>query len=464
MNWRPTRTFHTYTKLCNSSSAPFNNLGGILSQLGKISGQLPQLARKWRESSFGDAIRNEVFNVRDDQISSSHYKRPTQPTGVPFSKLLSNSFPLSVAESVRDYKDRHQVLRFQDELLSTLPFYPEMDATGRVAKVLLVPVYGISAPRATDYINEFCIYPPGKTEADFADLNHLVVVHGYGAGLGFFLKNFEGLSSGFEAGLKPWVVHAIDLLGYGCSSRPEFHYPKVEDQSQQLEITESWFHDSFEQWRVQRGLTNPENILCCSHSLGAYLSATYCMAYPKRFKKLMMVSPAGIIKHRTPKPVPAWFDYLWNKNISPFVLVRKTGPLGSLFVSGWTYRRFSKLASLFEKQKLHKYTYGIFNAKGSGEYILNYVLAAGANPRFPLLERLSQKMAERRDVINCDYTWVYGKDDWMDVHGGELCSKLINEQTGHQSTVVEVPDCGHHIYLDNVEAFNKLVVDEMKKF
>lgn len=39
-----------------------------------------------------------------------------------------------------------------------------------------------------NYINEFVIYPPGKSEVDLASMKHLVMIHGYGAGLGFYLK------------------------------------------------------------------------------------------------------------------------------------------------------------------------------------------------------------------------------------------------------------------------------------
>jgi len=36
------------------------------------------------------------------------------------------------------------------------------------------------------------------------------------------------------------------------------------------------------------------------------------------------------------KPMGKWFTYLWDANISPFSLVRWSGPLGPRLVSGWT--------------------------------------------------------------------------------------------------------------------------------
>lgn len=61
-------------------------------------------------------------------------------------------------------------------------------------------------------LNEFSVERIGET----ADQN-LVILHGYGAGLGFFYKNFEGLSRA-----RGWQLYALDLLGMGRSSRPPF--------------------------------------------------------------------------------------------------------------------------------------------------------------------------------------------------------------------------------------------------
>ena len=59
-------------------------------------------------------------------------------------------------------------------------------------------------------LNEFSVERVGE------DVNeNLVMIHGYGAGLAFFGKNFEMLSRS-----PGWKVYALDLLGMGRSSRP----------------------------------------------------------------------------------------------------------------------------------------------------------------------------------------------------------------------------------------------------
>lgn len=376
-------------------------------------------------------------------------RRPTHPTSVPLSKLFSTNFPLSITELLDDYAYRENPLKFQHDLLATLPFYPDADSAGRQAQVVETKLL------SGHNINEFVIYPPSfhnksvEAQQDLYDqCNHLVMVHGYGGGLGFFLKNFDPIAS-----LDNWVVHAIDLLGYGCSSRPKF-------TADSLESVENWFHESMEEWLHLRRLDrSPEKNLVMAHSMGAYLMATYGIRRLPHFcKKLLMVSPGAVIKHRKQVPVPAYFAKLWEQNISPFSLVRKAGPLGSKLVSMWSSRRFAHLPD-DEAALLHKYAYGIFQSPGSGEYMLNFLLAPGAEARHPLIERGIHK-------IRCKLMWCYGKEDWMDKKGGELCSNIVNNLSGDptSSTVCEIENAGHHLYLDNTEEFNRMMIGEMKQF
>lgn len=393
-----------------------------------------------RSFALTGVAANAAFPSLPQQAASklsSKYRRLTHPTLVPLNKLFSNAFPLSITESWSDYRHRNLPLQTQHQLLSVLPFYPQPNTSKKHGKVVQTEV-------SKGTINEFVIYPPGKTSADDTLLNHLIMVHGYGAGLGFFLKNFDEISQ-----TNNWVIHAIDLLGYGCSSRPKF-------TSDNLAEVEGWFHDSFDEWLEKRSLKLlSQQTMVMAHSMGAYLMATYGIKRNTTFcKKLLMVSPGAVIKHRQPVFVPKYFARLWEQNISPFTIVRKAGPLGSKLVSGWSLRRFAKLSPT-EQEWLHRYSYAIFQQPGLGEYMLNYLLAPGADARHPLISRGIHK-------LKCQVDWWYGKEDWMDVHGGRLCANILNA-TGGKSTVTEIDDAGHHLYLDNTEVFNAMMVEEMKK-
>jgi cardiolipin-specific phospholipase len=93
-------------------------------------------------------------------------------------------------------------------------------------------------------INEFSITRTAEPPAT----NHLVLVHGYGAGLAFFYRNFDALSR-----LPGWKLWAIDLLGYGRSSRPSFCI-QSKDPDGKITEAEDWFIDALEEWRKERGI------------------------------------------------------------------------------------------------------------------------------------------------------------------------------------------------------------------
>lgn len=69
-----------------------------------------------------------------------------------------------------------------------------------------------------------------------------VMLHGYGAGLGFFFQNFPAL--GKWAGKRGSSVYAVDWLGMGRSARVPFHVKaKREDVDGRVAEAESFFVD-----------------------------------------------------------------------------------------------------------------------------------------------------------------------------------------------------------------------------
>jgi len=391
-------------------------------------------------------------------------------------------------------------------------------------------------------LNEFSVERVGE-ETD----QNLVILHGYGAGLGFFYKNFEGLSQ-----VKGWKVYALDLLGMGRSSRPPFRI-QSKDRQESITEAENWFIDALEEWRAQKKI---DRFTLLGHSLGGYMAVAYALKYPGRLNKLVLASPVGIpedpyavnaempepsgstltnefsqdqeatmntsnpeipenLKNgdnnnfwnagpqnsnpgdNTPptaprKPLPKWLTYLWDANISPFSLVRWSGPLGPRFVSGWTSRRFFHLESN-EAQALHDYAYSLFRQRGSGEYALAYILAPGAFARSPLIRRVhgvgrqivapngtttpSVQTAEQRRENGVPVVLMYGENDWMDIAGGYAAEQKMEEakekalrKASHEekkndngsTKVMIIKKAGHHLYLEGWEEFNEVMRGEMK--
>ncbi|EEB89031.1 hypothetical protein MPER_12926, partial [Moniliophthora perniciosa FA553] len=97
-----------------------------------------------------------------------------------------------------------------------------------------------------------------------------VLLHGYGAGLGFFFKNFHALAD--WAGRRGTNIYAVDWLGMGRSARIPF--------------TTLWKSGD-----KKMGL---DKMTLIGHSLGAYLSTAYALKYTGRVDKLILLSPAGV--------------------------------------------------------------------------------------------------------------------------------------------------------------------------
>ncbi|CAD6627167.1 BAH_G0020690.mRNA.1.CDS.1 [Saccharomyces cerevisiae] len=411
--------------------------------------------------------RASARDVTEKQI----LRTPSAPTAIPLREIIyrvPSLFPRPLEDSVKDFRDFiKNEDAFQTELLKTLPFYPT-PSESKTARLIRTVV-----DDEGNYINEFCIRPR-KTSVPEADLKHLVFIHGYGAGLGFFIKNFEDIPLLDNE----WCIHAIDLPGYGFSSRPKFPFEYPRDN---IHSVQDWFHERIHTWFSKRNLLNrPEKNIVMAHSLGSYLMALYLQKYKESpsFKKLILCSPAGVSYRdfnntasevEKWKPPPWWYVKLWDRNISPFTLVRNFRQLGSKITSGWSYRRFKHILNGDPEQSkrfeaLHRYAYAIFNKRGSGEYLLSFALKCGGEPRLSLEQQLFD--GKKSDILknsNCDWLWLYGDDDWMDVNGGLRVSRFLNEKLKQKSNVIIVPHSGHHLYLDNYKFFNNILTKEMQK-
>ncbi|CAO0794291.1 unnamed protein product [Mucor circinelloides] len=229
--------------------------------------------------------------------------------------------------------------------------------------------------------------------------NHnLVMCHGYGAGLGFFYRNFESLSQE-----KGWRVFALDWLGMARSSRPKWTLTKSSTQTWDDIVTnvEEHFVESLEDWRAKVGL---EKMTLFGHSLGGYFATCYALKYPERVEKLILVSPAGVpenaveqqkmVNDKNPqetlekeaseigasyqaeaeeaenianqqelaqkqpeggrRKIPAWATYLWDRNVTPMSIIRMIGPFGPSLVHTYTSRRFAHLTE-GEQHDLYDY-------------------------------------------------------------------------------------------------------------
>jgi len=146
-------------------------------------------------------------------------------------------FPMTYSKSFHQWwvSNSSSAAEAQKAVLSFLPFFPEKDDI-RSARVNLVNLSGNN--RA---INELEITRHGEPVE-----RTLVMLHGYGAGLGLFYRNFDSLTK-----VPGTRLYALDLLGMGNSSRPHFRI-KSKDPIGKIEEAEAFFIDALEEWRKEK--------------------------------------------------------------------------------------------------------------------------------------------------------------------------------------------------------------------
>ncbi|CAE7059541.1 unnamed protein product [Rhizoctonia solani] len=415
------------------------------------------------------------------------------PASLPVARDIPTTFASSFAQWWCSSTDQGRVA--EERLFQRLSFFRTTEdttpATGVVSRLESFELAGKGR-----YLNMLSINPvasDSKAVAPASNVPPVVFLPGYGAGIGFFYRNLEVM--GEWAGKRKTDVYALDWLGMGRSARVPFKIQaKREDIKGRVEEAESFFLDALEEWRAKMGI---EKMSLVGHSLGAYLSTAYALRHPERVNQLILLSPAGVPRDpdTTEQPaaeldltpgnngvssggaVPAtearvkevregqqrakreastgWkvFSYLWEEGWSPFQVVRSAAFYGPWLVGKYSNRRFDLTEE--EKRDMHDYIWHITRAKGSGEYCIGHLLAPGAHARMPLVDRIN--------ALRMPVTFAYGDRDWMDPAGGKASIERLKAAGNGKSKMYMVPDAGHHVYMDNVSAVNKLIVKELDR-
>ena len=242
----------------------------------------------------------------------------------------------------------------------------------------------------------------------------LVMLHGHGGGLGVFAGTFDALASAYR-------VYALDLLGWGRSSRPPF-------RGTSPAAAQAWWVGSLEAWRRAVGLTR---FSLLGHSMGGFVAASYALAYPQYVAHLVLVSAAGITR-----PVALKNGLLYN--LPPQRLVRLAGPLGPALVRARTQDDVG--ISQYPTNVLADYYYQLSAAPGSGEFAFAKLIGLTTWKR-PLLGELYR--------LRAPTTLLWGEDD-----------ALVSPENGikahariPKSELVLLPGVGHAPYSEAPEAF-----------
>lgn len=111
----------------------------------------------------------------------------------------------------------------------------------------------------------------------------IVLVHGYWSACPTFLKLLKPLGNYFN-------IYAIDLLGFGLSSRTAFGCQTPEESI-------DFFVESIDRWREEMKI---KKFTLLGISFGGYICASYALKYQKYLDRLLLLSPLGICKGDDP--------------------------------------------------------------------------------------------------------------------------------------------------------------------
>ncbi|XBW38023.1 hypothetical protein QEN19_003608 [Hanseniaspora menglaensis] len=424
---------------------------------------------------------SSLFKTSALKEKSAHKKIYSKaPVALPFFEIVKRlpyMFPLKIKQSFQDYRDFQQnPIQAQEDLIKEFMSFPKNSKVDfSIVKNPLSSLKVLNTSNISDsvnsiyFINELKVHNKNFALSQKSKI-HVLLLHGYASAFGLFINNISKISNVLINEKNINVdFHCLDLPGYGFSSR-NYEFPFQLGKHNYTDI-ETYFTNHIDTYisdlKNKNEIKHNDKIVIVSHSCGSYFT-TLLASKPNlkhRIDKLVMVSPAGLIKMKNLSKAPYFFKVLWEKfNVSPFSLVRNFGVFGSMLTSGWSYKRLTFIKNKKKRNIFHKYIYSIFNQKGCGEYMLPFILNTGADPVAPLYERLFVETFGKKSSFSKEtkWVWMFGDNDVFDIEGGEKCSAKLAEM-GISSKVMEISNAGHHIYFDNHSKFNKILIEEIEQ-
>eukprot|EP01089_Gocevia_fonbrunei_P019919 TRINITY_DN7206_c0_g1_i1.p1 TRINITY_DN7206_c0_g1~~TRINITY_DN7206_c0_g1_i1.p1 ORF type:complete len:435 (-),score=63.63 TRINITY_DN7206_c0_g1_i1:77-1246(-) len=285
----------------------------------------------------------------------------------------------------------------------------------------------------------------------------LVLIHGFGAGVGFWVPNLDAFA-------RKHTVYALDLIGFGRSSRPKLKKNMTAEES------EDFFLQAIEEW-VQ--ILDLKKFFLLGHSLGGYLAGCYALKYPEKLYKVILADPWGIPS----KPEGEVVEYslkfkliLWGANkTSPLAALRMAGPWGKTLIEKVRPDIPYKFAYLFSSgdddqfdvppKEVVDYIYHL-NAQtpATGEELFWKMVIPVGWPVRALIDRIHSW--DKKVPI----TFIYGNQTWMDPSAADFIkNNILTEEEGYDINIESIFNSGHHVYVDNWLDFNTSVMKATKK-
>ena len=290
----------------------------------------------------------------------------------------------------------------------------------------------------------------------------LVLLHGMGAGLAMFVLNFSALAA-------DRTVYAIDLPGFGRSSRVDFSSSPGEIEAEYV--------DCLDAWRMKVGL---ERINLVGHSFGGHLTGLYALKYPQHLHTATLADPWGMTERPSdptntsnshsgspPRRVPGWVRVVARVlvHFNPLWGLRAAGPAGPWLVGRTRPDIVRKYEGLLGEERTGLVSDYIFHCNGhtpTGESAFHRLMSGFGWANSPLLPRLGKLEKNGETSNNCQtreavlsftvkLNVMYGSNSWM-THLQEEDFRTAGVEGEVEVTYIE--GAGHHIYSDQPDHFN----------
>eukprot|EP00698_Gefionella_okellyi_P008520 TRINITY_DN2112_c0_g1_i1.p1 TRINITY_DN2112_c0_g1~~TRINITY_DN2112_c0_g1_i1.p1 ORF type:complete len:354 (+),score=26.20 TRINITY_DN2112_c0_g1_i1:52-1113(+) len=261
----------------------------------------------------------------------------------------------------------------------------------------------------------------------------LVLVHGFGGGVGLWANNIDELSQHYN-------VYAIDVLGFGQSSRPSFRGSSAADGR-------DFFVNSLEEWRQAVGLNK---FVLLGHSLGGYICTEYSLKYSQHVDRLILAAPFGVSKQPLFEgrklPLKWRIAKFIATKTSPQTLLRVAGPFGPKLLHRFR-GRYDNGRYDFDDNRVSDYVYHLCAAKGSGEYAFMALQDGIGFAKEPLLDKMQD--------VQVPMTLIYGEADFIQPSTGyEICKLARSSCDMHV-----IPRAAHHAYATHPDQFHSAILN-----
>jgi 2-hydroxy-6-oxonona-2,4-dienedioate hydrolase len=243
----------------------------------------------------------------------------------------------------------------------------------------------------------------------------VLLIHGLGGSIESWLNNVDIISS------HDLQVIALDLPGFGLSDKPKITYSIK-------------YYTNFISKFIKRLGLDSNSLSIVGNSLGGHIAAEFAISYPVAVYKLVLISPAGALPASF-KGTPALLRYID-------------------IVSAKTARQVKNVLLDIDKNvKSVEYIYA--------KMLFKRLALPGAKEAFVSAFNGSVKaprLSNRLNKIKAKTLLIWGKDD--QIIPVTFIYPFIKMKN---CRLILVENCGHTLYRNNSEIFNKIVVDFIKE-